>query len=93
MITAASKHPDSHKWYYIVWPEEELDGASISSAVWTPDTADVIVEQSQISLNIVGVLLSGGVAGDTVEVVNQITTSSGEVLHETLIIPINITGH
>ncbi|MEW8522537.1 MAG: hypothetical protein AB2552_05740 [Candidatus Thiodiazotropha endolucinida] len=88
----APKHPDSSKWYWLAWSDEELNGATIISATWTAP-AGLTVDAEQFSTPLTGVRLSGGVVGQFYEVVLQIQTSDNQILHETLTIEVSKKGH
>jgi len=92
--TAPALHPSSSKWYWGEWPASELDGATIATSTWTVP-AGLALDAEAIDGLAVGVRLSvdGASEGDVLDVVNRITTSSGETLHETVRIRIHSTGH
>jgi len=94
MITnAPPKHPDSSKWYWLEWSSEELQGASITSSDWTVTSGSVSVSNTSLQGYVVGVLLSGGTAGDTCRIENRIITSASEDIRTSLRITVSQDGH
>lgn len=89
---APPKHPDSAKWYWLEWPADELQKATITASTWTaPEGLDIDTDSKNGYR--VGVRLSGGVDGEDYIVTNQINTSNSEILHEQITIRIAETGH
>lgn len=89
---APPKHPDSSKWYWVEWSSDELDGAAITGSTWTAP-AGITIDQESLSGYRAGVRLSGGTLGAEYDLVNEITTDAGELLHETLKIRVLESGH
>lgn len=89
---APPKHPDSSKWYWLQWDATELDGATISASTWTVPAG---ITQDAVSASglLVGIRISGGTLGQDYDLINNITTSSGEDLREGLRIRIRESGH
>jgi hypothetical protein len=98
-------HPASSKWYWLEWRASEL-GASvtISTSRWGALANGDFVATLPAGLQADAVYASGlvtgvrlsvtsAVEGAQLEVVNQIVTSAGETLHETLPITIDAEGH
>lgn len=95
MIPLASippKHPDSEKWYWLEWSEDELQGETISSQAWTVP-AGLVEMTTAISGRRCGIKLAGGTLGEWVELEVEIVTTGGETLHERLTIEIDFKGH
>lgn len=89
---APPKHPDSSKWYWLQWSSTELQDATITSSSWTlPD--GVVSDQESATGMLVGVRVSGGTLDADYDLQNQITTSSGEILNESIRIRIRNAGH
>jgi len=88
---APPKHPDSAKWYWFDWSNDELDGAAIDASNWTVP-AGITKDAESFSGQRVGIKLSGGTLDDEYELVNQITTSA-ETLHVRVRIKIKLSGH
>ena len=89
---APPKHPDSSKWYWLRWPAEELDGATISTSSWLLPVGLTLDDEAIIG-SLVGLRISGGSLGDDLIVWNNITTTDSEDLRESLLIRIRETGH
>jgi hypothetical protein len=89
---APPKHPASSKWYWLEWSADELQDATITASSWTVPAGLTKDAEMQSGLK-VGVRVSGGNEGDSVEVINQITTSDSQTLHQRLQIRINDSGH
>lgn len=90
---AAPKHPDSTKWYWLRWSATELDGGSIVSSQWTLP-AGLVLEDSAIVADLVGMKISGGLLQSDYEVWNRIVTDGpGEDLRESILIRIRESGH
>ena len=74
------------------WSAEELNGASITGATWTP-AGNLVVNESTIVGMDVGARLSVS-SGAEFEVIHvQITTSNNETLNLELTIEISPKGH
>lgn len=89
---APPKHPDSSKWYWLDWPAKELQSASITTSTWLLPVG-ITNDAESLSGKRVGIRLGGGTDGQDYNVINEIVTSSGEVLHETLVIRCRTSGH
>lgn len=89
---APPKHPDSVKWYWLEWPAEELQKATIVDSSWTSEAGLQIDAQSRDGYR-VGVRVSGGDELSDYVLTNQITTNNSEVLHEQLIVRVRQSGH
>lgn len=89
---APPKHPVSDKWYWLQWPADELQKATILTSSWQAP-AGITVESEMMSDYRVGVRLSGGDDRSDYQLVNQITTDNGETLHEILLIRVRDSGH
>ena len=89
---APPKHPDSTKWYWLEWSKEELQQASITGSSWSLP-GGISLSQESLSGYRVGIRLSGGTLDQDYDIVNRITTSAGETLHETLRIRVRSSGH
>lgn len=89
---APPKHPDSAKWYWLEWPSEELQKATIVDSSWTSTDGLVIDAQSKDGYR-VGVRVSGGVELSDYVLTNQITTNNSEILHEQITIRVRQSGH
>lgn len=89
---APPKHPASSKWYSFRWSETELNGATVDASTWTLP-AGITAQAELRSGYLVGVRLVGGTLDDDYDITNQITTSTGEILHETIRIRIRNSGH
>ena len=88
-------HPDSSKWYWLVWSQGELGAdVTISGASWDVATglAQDAVGLSDLSAGI-RLSVSGGVEGQYYDVTCEIETSANETLHETLRILISSDAH
>ncbi len=89
---APPKHPQSSKWYWLEWPAEELQKATITDSSWTVPEGLVLDAQEHFGFR-VGLRVSGGVEGQNYEVTNQIITDNSETLHESMIIRCRASGH
>ena len=98
-------NPASSKWYFLEWSSVELgDGVTISASDWGEISSGAFSatvptglteDQAYQSGLTTGVRLSvdTGTVGSSYDVVNQITTSAGETIHETIRIVIGTDGH
>ena len=104
------KDPNAVEPYFVVWcdkdgtndgtasDEGELQGATISTSVWTvetgitedsEDSAAVSVGGVSYGVNTVATIwLSSGTHNTDYELVNRITTSDSRTLDQTVIIPV-----
>ena len=88
-------HPDSSKWYWLVWSDNELGtDTTVQTADWIIP-AGLTADQYGASDLKVGVRLSvsTAVVGDILDVVCKITTSTNETLHESFRLVISTEGH
>ena len=98
-------NPASSKFYYASWRQSDLGtGVTISSSDWGRLDDGVFVATLPAGLTEVDSYFSGLTAGVQVaaatltegayyDAVNQIVTSSGETLHETIRIRVSTEGH
>jgi len=88
---APPKHPASEKWYWLQWPSDELQ-ATIASSSWQVPVG-LVMEAETHTDYLVGIRISGGELKKNYTLVNEITTTNNETLHETLIVRVRDTGH
>ena len=98
-------NPGSSKWYYLLWSQAELGtGVTISSSDWGEIVSGAFVGTVPSGLTEAAVYASGLTTGIKIsastvtegvlyDLVNQITTSAGETLHETIRIEVSVEGH
>lgn len=98
-------YPASSKEYALVWSATELgDSVTITQSQWgsllsgafttTMPTGLQKDAESQSGLTTtIRVSVDGGSEGDVCNLVNQITTSAGETIHETIPIRISSDAH
>lgn len=89
---APPKHPDSAKWYWLEWSEQELDAATIAQAAWVVP-AGLTQDADAVSGRRAGIKLSGGTLDEDYELKLTIDTSGGETLNEHMIIRCRKSGH
>jgi hypothetical protein len=98
-------HPASSIFYYIRWKQSDLgDSVTISSSDWGRIDAGAFVATIPVGLSEDDDYLSGLTTGVRLsavtltegayyDVTNQIVTSAGETLHETIRITVSLEGH
>ena len=105
----SSKDPANIEPYFVVWcdpygsnfsgDDGELQGAVISSSVWTMPTGTLVNNSSNLnSITIAGVVypvntvatiwLSSGTAGNNYTLTNTIVTNDGRTLDWSIIVPV-----
>ena len=89
---APPKHPDSTKWYWLEWSSDELQESDIETSTWTVPEG-ITQETDSMSGYRVGIRISGATLDQDYELVNQIQTSNGETLHESILIRCRLSGH
>jgi hypothetical protein len=85
-------NPGSDKWYWFEWSETELNGATITNAIWTP-AGGLVVNETAIIGRLTGARLSV-LNGAEFEVIHlQIENSNNENLNGDITIEISTKGH
>ena len=77
------KDPDTELWYGLTWADRLADGVTISSSTWEVP-AGLTEEAAQLASPIASIKLSGGTLGESYDVVNEVTYSTGEIDQQTL---------
>jgi hypothetical protein len=86
-FVATPKDPAAKEVYTIDWTAILAPGDTISVSTWTPQ-APLMQSGAAISGLKTSVYISGGVAGTTYTLVNQITTANGVIDQRTISIPV-----
>lgn len=82
-VNLEPKTPDEEKDYGIDWRKWIASGVTITSSDWTVPSG-VTEESASISGLYTLIRLSGGTAGQTYELINDIVTSTGEELERAI---------
>lgn len=86
-----TKDPDATVSYGLDWTDY-LDGKTMLTSEWLPDSEDIVVEASSMAdAPVTSVLLSGGTAGTRYKVTNRITfagANGNETDDRTIIVPV-----
>lgn len=78
------KDPDEIRAYVIDW-SDHLGSDAISTSAWTVVSGSVSVSGSPTNTTTTAtVKLTGGTIGETVELLNRITTAGGETLDQSI---------
>lgn len=88
-------HPDSTKWYYIVWDQSELGtGVSITNVTWTVPSSFTVENTSEDGLTVGALIrINDSTSSGVHDFVCQIETDNDEVLHEVLRVEVSVKGH
>jgi hypothetical protein len=83
------KDPDEEIIYELVWGDSLLAGDVVVDSEWS-DIVGVVNEEASIAPDGLStrIRLSGGVDGDTATLTNTVTTQSGEVREQIVLLPI-----
>lgn len=82
------KDPDALLDYVVDWSEWLPEGDTISSSAWEVDDAALVVDSSSNDSTTATVRLSGGTLHQRYRVTNRITTVTGLINDQTLVITI-----
>lgn len=83
IIFVVYKDPDTALLYGLDWTDRLDTGVTISASDWEVP-AGLTEDTAQLSSPITKVKLSGGTIGDSYDVVNEVTYSTGEIDQQTL---------
>ena len=82
-LSFPAKDPDSYLDYYVDWSPWLPEGDTITGSLWIlPD--DLISELEGVYDTSTLIWMSGGVIGQTYELVNRITTVGGRIQDQTV---------
>lgn len=87
------KDPDEVLDYSINWAGEDNDGPAADDVIVTStwDVPDGLTQDSEENTDTTTTIwLSGGTAGETYEVVNEIVTTGGRTWNQTVRLPIKV---
>jgi hypothetical protein len=86
IYTVRSNTPDAVLDYTMDW-SEWLDGDTIASSIWTAESG-ITINSSSNTTTVATVWLSGGTAGESYRVTNQITTAAARTDDRSLFITV-----